>query len=305
MMPNNKSKRNSNPRKRRPQGRGKARGSMMPRDTGIPRETVRFRRTNVTIPRGIQFFPDRYKCYCRNVITVANSGATSYTHAFTINSPAWHIGPAAASNVPSGMSYLLSTAGTNNAPYTEYVVLSVKASLQVGIQEISAANQPSAAFVTLVPTSSPALIAATPAYLKEQPGAAQVVYSAGSPATMATVQFRISELAGVSEQQVMNDPQYATTAGAFPNQVFMLFGVISSIDGQNVTFSCEYTFEFEIVFKTRGDFTDTVPTLSKDEYLCPSPSESQSSQTSHQINYGREIPQFIPNPHLKSNSHKK
>jgi len=125
---------------------------------------------------------------------------------------------------------------------------------------------------------------------------------------MATVQFRISELAGVSEQQVMNDPQFATTAGAFPNQPYMLFGVISSIDGQLVTFTCEYTFEFEIVFKTRGDFTDTVPTLSKEGYLCPSPSESQSSTssyTNHRLDNNYSLTSNS-NPHIiKSNSHKK
>lgn len=115
----------------------------------------RSKTTRVTIPRSMQFFPDRYRAWC-SIETNGSFSANSYTHTFQINDPFNLYGPRInyagtfGTNVPSGAKYLLSgySDAGSGAPYQDSIVLRHSIEVQVGSNSVSANSIPFIAGIT-------------------------------------------------------------------------------------------------------------------------------------------------------------
>jgi hypothetical protein len=269
-MPSNSSTRRRGTKTQRPNNnisiRSNGRNSQHATSVGLPiAATADFRaRTMCTVPRGMQFFPDTFNCCSKTVIGLGLSGSVASQHTYHLNSPAYQFGPqvnwtgAFATNVPAGISYLLSSnaSGGSVAPYFYCTTHAIDFEIEcINIQTISA-------YVTVVVSYDPSLSTMTQSQISEQRGAVQILV----PPSNSTIPYKIrglynlSEILGVAHTEVLNDVQYRQPAGSLPAQSIYLHVIVASVDGSTTcAMQTRQSFTFWHKFTVANNFVTTVP----------------------------------------------
>jgi len=250
-------------------GKGKKKNGGMSNASPLDTTVVRSRKlVTVGVPRGLQFFPDRLRAWCKttSIVTQASSVGDSLTYKANgignLFGPRINYTGAFASNAPSGLLYLLSSSATGGAagPYGRCLVL--KCNHQMQITPTVSNTIPSVAFscFNLNASQSGLILSA----ICEQPFTAvkdipsQVT---GSGPVILRNGVNMWDVLGVSEKVYMSEiSDYAGTAAADPNTLVYLQTSVRAIDGvTTMNAFIMHTFEFEVLFDQRNPFIPTAP----------------------------------------------
>lgn len=195
-----------------------------------------FIRTQATMPRNCQMFPDILYTQGRTVIDSAPGGSTPQYLTFKANGTMYQFGPqsnftgAFSGNVPSGSSNLLSS---GNGPYDTCWTLDTLVEAQ-----IMTSNTGPSLFVILpsIYTGTP-ISSLTATQAAEQRGAASVMMSANISTPMkVSLRFHPAEILGITRSVYENSPPVGQFVGADPASLvyfhvimYPLFGVSTSL----------------------------------------------------------------------------
>lgn len=270
--PNTSRSRRSKPRSNNPRG-----GDYLRRGDGATSVSALNRITSVSVPRGINMFPDQFYCWGVTNYSLLPVGVATVTNTFKVNSPNFEFGPqtnysgAFSVNVPAGINYLLSSqqALGSAAPYSWCTVTRVVMELDI------TTNGAIPLYVTATPSTINNLAGMPQTTQGELRGSTQLITTSAdtSRPMRMTNSFNISDLFGVSHQTIHNDPQFKSTYNSSPNAIAYLHLALVSIDGTtNFTAYCNVKFRLQMVFSNINPFNSTPSAL-----LSPTPSNSPAA----------------------------
>lgn len=227
--------------------------------------------TKASIPASMQFFPDRYTCWCTAETNGSISAANTLTHTFIFNDPFNDLGPRVnfsgsfGANVPSGAYYLL--AGLSDtaaqAPYASSIVLAYQCEVSIG----SSSTSNTMPFIGGI-TFSPNLTATNTqpvTQLCEQP---RTIYQNIPAYTTAKIiryanSIEPASLVGLTSQQYRaQHNSYAASVIASPQVPLYAQCWFRAFDGSTTgTYSFTIRHRFQVQFFNLNSFTTSVPTL--------------------------------------------
>jgi hypothetical protein len=231
--------------------------------------------TKISIPMGLQFYPDIYDCWAKTSVNLIMTGAGAAARSFHLNSPGYLFGPQTnytgsfGNNVPAGMNYLFGSDSSSGASAPYFYSRTVECLVDIAV--VNGASIPvSTAFIS---STTPSFSATSFESLIEQRGIVYVTQPASS--TLSSNMFshvKYDEIFGISKQILYNDPNYRQNPSTLPS--YSIYGhiVTAALDGSsNLNTNLQVTFRQHIQFSQRNDYNSIVPTLltpftsSKDE----------------------------------------
>lgn len=218
----------------------------------------------VSVPKQMQMFPSRYRCWGTTSVVVQLSG-TSDSSSFKMNSfnlfgPQSNFAGAFGSNVPAGLFYLLSAsaAAGGNAPYNACTVLRQ----EVTVRALSNATNSSPSMIAIVHSPAATLSGLSATSLREQANTAWVDVPAST--TNGAVVLRnnawCSQIAGVTPAVYRSDEDYWFTSSADPTKLLYTHVLTRNLDGVSTLYMyLDIQFKTEFEFHTLNSFTSATP----------------------------------------------
>jgi len=208
-------------------------------------------------------FPDRYRAWLRADMVGTLSGGTIQTLTFYGNGQ--HLlGPQSnwtgtyASNAPSGLYNLLSAPTTSGsvAPYGAYRVIRSTSRFQY----VPSSSNAIATSVVLWPSTQGSYYTSSQTQYKEQPFAKNILVPAtlSTPPRVLSHSMRTAEMFGVSNEAVISEQNYSSSAGSNPPSPWFWQVAINSIDG-STSFSGDWVMDivYEVEFFSRNQYTSS------------------------------------------------
>jgi len=220
--------------------------------------------TSVMVPRESHLFPDQYNTWAKLVVNSALNGAITTAQSFHVNSPIYNFGPQSnyaggfATNVPSGIEYLLSSnaAAGSNAPY----FLSITSEVIADVEIYNAGTV--AAYCTLLPSYAASFSGMTQQNIAEQRGCAQIVVppTNNTSALRMRAKFSVADILGFPQETVFVDSNYRQNVGALPPYSIYLHFIVASVDGAtNANVTVKYTYRLKMRLSGLNSFATGQP----------------------------------------------
>lgn len=217
-----------------------------------------------SVPKGLQFLPDVMHTWAKTRVNAGFSGSATYSNTYHVNSPAFTFGPqinftgAFSNNYPAGLEYLFGTNGTagSAAPYGELLTYE----FEVYCDVINVTTVP--VYFSIVPSIQISLSAMATPTIAEQRGAVQILIpqSQTSVPMRLSSKFKLSELTGISESEIKQNPFYRQRIGTLPSFSAYLHLVATSSDGTtSVVVNTSTTFVMRMTLGSLNTFASNPP----------------------------------------------